>query len=80
MAVVKALHVPKELKVTMETNSHYQKDLKLVSADPDYIIDYQKNDDGTEYRYFNTRETGKYYVNPIQATMAAAYSAVTNTS
>ena len=57
---------------TTETNSHYQKDLKLVSTDPEYIIDYQKNDGGTEYRYFNTRETGKYYVNPIHATMAAA--------
>lgn len=71
MAVVKALHVSKELKVTMETNSHYQKDLKLVSADPGYIIDYQKDDDG-EYRYFNTRETDRYYVNPIHATMTAA--------
>lgn len=56
---------------TTATDSHYQKDLKLVSTDPNYIIDY-KNDDGTEYRYFNTRETDKYYVNPIQATMAAA--------
>lgn len=54
---------------TTATDSHYQKDLKLVSADPNYIIDY-KNDDGTEYRYFNTRETGKHYVNPIHATMA----------
>lgn len=54
---------------TTATDSHYQKDLKLVSTDPKYIIDY-KNDDGTEYRYFNTRETGKYYVNPIHATMA----------
>ena len=72
MAVVKAWKVSKELKVTMETNSHYQKDLKLVSADPNYIIDYQKNDGGTEYRYFNTRETDKYYVNPIHATMTAA--------
>ena len=71
MAVVNAQKVSKELKVTMETNSHYQKDLKLVSADPNYIIDYQKNDDGTEYRYFNTREMGKYYVNPINATMTA---------
>ena len=71
MAVVKAWKVSKELKVTMETNSHYQKDLKLVSADPNYIIDYQKNDGGTEYRYFNTREAGKYYVNPIHATMTA---------
>ena len=71
MAVVNAAEVSKELKVTMETNSHYQKDLKLVSADPNYIIDYQKKDDGTEYRYFNTRETSKYYVNPINATMTA---------
>ena len=55
---------------TTATDSHYQKDLKLVSTDPKYIIDYQKKDDGTEYRYFNTRETGKYYVNPIHATMA----------
>ena len=56
---------------TTETNSHYQKDLKLVSADPNYIIDYQKKDGGTEYRYFNTREAGKHYVNPINATMTA---------
>ena len=55
---------------TTATDSHYQKDLKLVSTDPKYIIDYQKDDDGTEFRYFNTRETGKYYVNPIHATMA----------
>lgn len=54
---------------TTATDSHYQKDLKLVSADPNYIIDY-KNDDGTEYRYFNTREMGRHYVNPIHATMA----------
>ena len=72
MAVINALHVWKgqETKVTVATNSHYQKDLKLVSAKPDYIIDYKKNDDGTEYRYFNTREQGRYYVNPIHATMA----------
>ena len=56
---------------TTATDSHYQKDLKLVSTDPEYIIDYQKGDDG-EFRYFNTRETGRYYVNPIHATMAAA--------
>ena len=72
MAVISALNVWKgqETKVTVATNSHYQKDLKLVSAKPDYIIDYKKNDDGTEYRYFNTRKPGKYYVNPIHATMA----------
>lgn len=56
---------------TTATDSHYQKDLKLVSTDPEYIIDYKKNDDG-EFRYFNTRETDRYYVNPIHATMAAA--------
>ena len=69
-AVVNATQIEKGLQVTTKTATHYQKDLKLVSADPNYIIDYQKNDDGTEFRYFNTRETGKYYVNPIHATMA----------
>ena len=70
-AVVDATEIEEGLQVTTKTATHYQKDLKLVSADPHYIIDYQKDDDGTEYRYFNTRETGKYYVNPIHATMAA---------
>ena len=56
---------------TTATDSHYQKDLKLVSTDPNYIIDYD-HDDVTEYRYFNKRETGRYYVNPIHATMTAA--------
>ena len=69
-AVVNATDIEEGLPVTTKTATHYQKDLKLVSADPHYIIDYQK-DDGGEYRYFNTRETGKYYVNPIHATMAA---------
>lgn len=71
MAVISALSVWKGQKVTVATNSHYQKDLKLVSAKPDYIIDYQKNDNGTEYRYFNTRKPGMHYVNPIHATMEA---------
>ena len=70
-AVVDATDIEEGLQVTTKTATHYQKDLKLVSADPNYIIDYQKNDDGTEYRYFNTREMGKYYVNPINATMTA---------
>ena len=69
-AVVDATEIEEGLQVTTKTATHYQKDLKLVSADPHYIIDYQK-DDGGEYRYFNTRETGKYYVNPINATMTA---------
>ena len=70
-AVVDATDIEDGLQVTTKTATHYQKDLKLVSADPNYIIDYQKNDGGTEYRYFNTREMGKYYVNPINATMTA---------
>ena len=70
-AVVDVIGIEDGLHVTTKTNTHYQKDLKLVSADPNYIIDYQKNDDGTEHRYFNTREPGKYYVNPIHATMKA---------
>lgn len=61
---------PTGRQFTTATDSHYQKDLKLVSTDPEYIIDYKKNDDGTEFRYFNKREPGKYYVNPIHATMA----------
>lgn len=71
-AVVNATDIEEGLQVTTKTATHYQKDLKLVSTDPDYIIDYQKDGDGTEFRYFNTRETGKYYVNPIHATMTAA--------
>ena len=71
-AVVDVIGIEVGLHVTTKTPTHYQKDLKLVSAKSDYIIDYQKNDDGTEYRYFNTRETGRHYVNPIHATMAAA--------
>lgn len=62
---------PTGRQFTTATDSHYQKDLKLVNTDPEYIIDYQKKDDGTEFRYFNTREPGKYYVNPIHATMKA---------
>ena len=61
---------PTGRQFTTATDSHYQKDLKLVSTDPEYIIDYKKNDDGTEFRYFNRRETDRYYVNPIHATMA----------
>ena len=69
-AVVDATEIEEGLQVTTKTATHYQKDLKLVSADPDFIIDYN-NDGGMEYRYFNKREMGKYYVNPINATMTA---------
>ena len=69
-AVVDATDIEEGLQVTTKTATHYQKDLKLVSADPDFIIDYN-NDGGMEYRYFNKRETGRHYVNPINATMTA---------
>ena len=69
-AVVDVIGIEDGLHVTTKTNTHYQKDLKLVSAKSDYIIDYQKDGDG-EFRYFNKRETDKYYVNPINATMTA---------
>ena len=69
-ATVKCEDAALNRRITTDTDSHYQKDLKLVSMDPDYIIDYKKNEDGIEYRCLSARETGKYYVNPIQATMA----------
>ena len=67
-AVVGTFQMVDGLQVTTKTATHYQKDLKLVSADPDYIIAYQKDDDG-EFRYFNKRETStSFYVNAINAT------------
>ena len=67
-AVVNATQIVDGLQVTTKTATNYQKDLKLVSADPDYIIAYRKDDDG-EYRYFNKRETStSFYVNAINAT------------
>ena len=71
-AVVDATYIEDGLQVTTKTATNYQKNLKLVSADPDYIIDYQKNDDGTEYRYFNKRAANKYYVNAINATASTS--------
>ena len=66
-AVVDATQIVNGLQVTTKTATNYQKDLKLVSANPDYIIAYQKDGDG-EFRYFNKRETGRHYVNAINAT------------
>jgi len=66
-AVVNATQIVDGLQVTTKTATNYQKDLKLVSADPEYIIAYQKDGDG-EFRYFNKRETGRHYVNAINAT------------
>ncbi len=44
----------------------YQKDLKLTSVDPNYIIGYKQNEDGSEYRYLEKR-TG-YFVNVVSGT------------
>lgn len=59
---------PREnVPVTTLTNGEsYQKDLKLTSVDPDYIIGYKQNDDGSEYRYLEKR-TG-YFVNVVSGT------------
>lgn len=44
------------LPVTTLTNGEsYQKDLKLTSVDPNYIIGYKQNEDGSEYRYLEKR-------------------------
>ena len=59
---------PREnLPVTTLTNGEsYQKDLKLTSVDPNYIIGYKQNEDGSEYRYLEKR-TG-YFVNVVSGT------------
>ena len=39
-------------RITLENEDlSYQKDLKLFSVDPDYIIGYKRGEDGVEYRY-----------------------------
>lgn len=56
-----------DLPVTTLTNGEsYQKDLKLTSVDPNYIIGYKQNEDGSEYRYLEKR-TG-YFVNVVSGT------------
>lgn len=64
------MHVknPREnVPVTTSTyGESYQKDLKLTSVDPDYIIGYKQNEDGSEYRYLEKR-TG-YFVNVVSGT------------
>ena len=70
--------IPSEgLKLTNETpGDNYQKDLKLVYTGEkpgnqfigygDYVIDWNPE---SGCRYLTSRENGKYYVNPISATM-----------
>lgn len=59
---------PREnVPVTTSTyGERYQKDLKLTSVDPDYIIGYKQNEDRSEYRYLEKR-TG-YLVNVVSGT------------
>lgn len=59
---------PREnVPVTTSTyGESYQKDLKLTSVDPDYIIGYKQNEDRSEYRYLEKR-TG-YLVNVVSGT------------
>ena len=40
---------------TLTSGESYQKDLKLTSVDPNYIIGYKQNEDGSEYRYLEKR-------------------------
>ena len=57
----------KNVPVTTSTyGESYQKDLKLTSVDPNYIIGYKQNEDGSEYRYLEKR-TG-YFVNVVSGT------------
>lgn len=67
-AISIACENPREnLPVTTLTNGEsYQKDLKLTSVDPAYIIGYKQNEDGSEYRYLEKR-TG-YFVNVVSGT------------
>ena len=67
-AISIACENPREnLPVTTLTNGEsYQKDLKLTSVDPNYIIGYKQNEDGSEYRYLEKR-TG-YFVNVVSGT------------
>ena len=51
---------------TLTSGESYQKDLKLTSVDPNYIIGYKQNEDGSEYRYLEKR-TG-YFVNVVSGT------------
>lgn len=59
---------PREnVPVTTSTyGESYQKDLKLTSVNPNYIIGYKQNEDGSEYRYLEKR-TG-YFVNVVSGT------------
>ena len=51
---------------TLTSGESYQKNLKLTSVDPNYIIGYKQNEDGSEYRYLEKR-TG-YFVNVVSGT------------
>ena len=42
-------------RITTATTSNYQQELNLISADPLYTVAYEKDEDGSEYRYLAKR-------------------------
>ena len=42
-------------QLTKATETNYQKDLNLTSANEDYLVDYKKTTDGQEYRCFSKK-------------------------
>ena len=59
-------------KITTATQSNYQENLDLISANPEYTVAYCKGDDGKEYRYLTKRNS--FTVTPINATAEAVLS------
>ncbi len=59
-------------KITTATESNYQKELDLISANPEYTVAYCKGDDGKEYRYLKQRNS--FTVTAIHATAEAVLS------
>ena len=67
LAKIKVDTPAKDRTITTATPGEtYQKDLKLVSLNDGWVIDWDK-DNGN--RYLTKRDDGKNYVNPINATM-----------
>ena len=59
-------------KITTATESNYQKELDLISANPEYTVAYCKGDDGKEYRYLKQRNS--FTVTAFHATAEAVLS------
>lgn len=59
-------------KITTATQSNYQENLDLISANPEYTVAYCKGDDGKEYRYLKQRNS--FTVTAFHATAEAVLS------